>query len=75
MTAPTFGLEAALEEFVEVFGDGYAVSDIATALTCREADALASLLREVGKPDAADSLIESHAEGDDEGDEHFREEA
>jgi hypothetical protein len=74
MSAPTFGLEAALEDFTQAFGDGYAVSDIGTALTCTEADALAALLRELGKPDAATALIDSHAEGDDEGDAHFREE-
>ena len=66
MSAATFGLDAALEEFAQVWSDPYLYDDIGTALACREADALASVLRELGKPDAADALIEAHAEGDDE---------
>ena len=73
MSAATFGLDAALEEFAQVWSDPYLYDDIGTALACREADALASVLRELGKPDAADALIEAHAEGDDEGDDHYRE--
>ena len=64
-----------LDHFIEVWSAGDLLEDIASALTCTEADALADLLRTSNHPDSADGLIAAHAEGDDEGDEHFREEA
>lgn len=44
--------------------------DNATAFTCAEADAIADLLAYLHGPDTAAAFIASHAEGDDEGDEH-----
>lgn len=66
------GLDAALANFAEVWSDGELLESIATALTCIEVDALASLLRELDHPDSADGLIAAHSAGDDEGDDHFR---
>lgn len=45
--------------------------DQATAFTCTEADALADLLRAAGHTNTAAVFIEAHAEGDDEGDDHY----
>ncbi len=54
------------------------VDDIATALTCHEADSLADLFRSVealqdtdGPFTLAGTLIECHTRGDEEGDDHF----
>ena len=65
-------IDETLENFAEVWGDPYLLDDIGTSLSCTEAEALAALLRELGKDGSAVSLIDAHAEGDDEGDEHFR---
>lgn len=46
--------------------------DLGERFTCREADVLAELLRQWGAVDSADALLESHAGGDDEGDEHYQ---
>lgn len=48
-----------------------AFSEKATAFTCSEIEVLAELMRAVGKEDYADNIIDSHAEGDDEGDAHW----
>lgn len=47
---------------------GYTSYDIATALTCPEADALAELFEACGL-DSGD-FLDAHAEGDDGGDAH-----
>lgn len=57
--------------FTDAF-DGYCAYDVGTALNCGEADALADLLAALGAPNLADTWIDAHAQGDDEGDSHFR---
>jgi hypothetical protein len=42
-------------------------------MTCFEAEATANVLRALGYEDMATLVIEDHAEEDDEGDEHYRE--
>ncbi|MFJ9521253.1 hypothetical protein ACIRPK_23760 [Kitasatospora sp. NPDC101801] len=44
--------------------------DNATALTCNEAVIFGAFFSEFGYPGVADQLLELHAEGDDEGDDH-----
>jgi hypothetical protein len=46
--------------------------DIATKLTCWETGALADLLTALGRPDHAAVWLDAHADGDDEGDAHYR---
>lgn len=41
------------------------LSDGAAQLTCREVESIAEVLRAAGHVDAADSLIDAHAYGDD----------
>ncbi|AGK86107.1 hypothetical protein Chy5_0072 [Mycobacterium phage Chy5] len=65
--------QLALDQFKSVWGDGYAVCDIATSLTCTEFEALADLLLAIGvDPRTVESFESSHAEGDDCGDMHCR---
>ena len=71
-TPPIQAKLEALDTFLEVWTADVLLEDIATQLTCTEADALDNLLRASGQYAAAESLISSHAEGDDEGDQHFR---
>lgn len=44
----------------------------ATHFNCSEAEAVAGLLRALGGDEDADVFMEAHAEGDMEGDEHYR---
>lgn len=46
--------------------------EMAESFTCGEIEALAGLLRAVGLGELADSMIDSHADGDDEGDDHYK---
>ena len=74
MSTPVPPLQARLEAlntFLEVWIHDTVLEDIATELTCTEADALDNLLRACGEYVAAEALIAAHAEGDDEGDEHY----
>ena len=65
--------EQALAEFREVFDDGWLANEGPwTGLTCREANAFAGLLRAIGLPEAARSLLAKHATDDDESDEHYQ---
>lgn len=59
-------------DFLEVWTNDTLLEDIASQLTCSEANALADLLRAYNYPEDADAMLSAHAEGDDEGDEHFR---
>lgn len=61
----------AAERFANTFADGEIASEVSTALTCSEVDVLADLFRTFGHDDAADMWIRAHAEGDDEGDQHY----
>ena len=71
-TIPTTRESAAVDEFVDVWAKSGLVFDVAGALTCREADALANLLAAHGQSDAAASWIEQHGQSDDEGDTHHQ---
>lgn len=58
---------------VRAFQDIWTASladDLATNLTCTEADALADLFAATGKPELAHAWISAHSEGDDQGDRH-----
>ena len=57
--------------FVAAF-DGYVADDVGTSLNCGEVEALAALLEALGHPDLAQAWIDAHADGDDEGDFHYR---
>jgi hypothetical protein len=63
--------EVAVQRFAEVWSDFYLLSDIGEKLTCCEAEALAGVLRVLDHEDVADALLAAHAEGDDEGDDHY----
>lgn len=68
--------QLAVELFLKAWGgaDGcYLAGDIAPSLTCVEAEALADLLLAFGDEDAAEGWLSAHAEGDDEGDMHYKE--
>jgi hypothetical protein len=63
--------DEALNTFLNVWSEGPA-GDIAQALTCTEADALAQLLSATGFDDAAEAWIDAHSLSDEEGDAHYR---
>ncbi|SKV09278.1 Uncharacterised protein [Mycobacteroides abscessus subsp. abscessus] len=71
MTMDTGAALLAAERFANAFADGEIASEVGTALTCSEVDVLADLFRTFGYDDAADMWIRAHAEGDDEGDQHY----
>jgi len=50
---------------------GYVLGDIATKLTCTEANALAEFVAAWITPEFAQEFLAAHAEGDDEGDLHY----
>ncbi|MGO2520395.1 MAG: hypothetical protein ACTH8F_09750 [Microbacterium sp.] len=65
----------AANDALHVFQDTWnadLATDLATKLTCREADAIADLLTATNRPDLAAAWIREHSDGDDEGDEHYR---
>ncbi|NKS56554.1 hypothetical protein GS504_03410 [Rhodococcus hoagii] len=59
------------EALAEKFSYGDTADAVAERLSCCEVDALAEFLRATGRPRAADSWIQCHAPGDDEGDSHY----
>ncbi len=59
----------ALDNFFAAIGSD-TLGDIATSLTCSEAEAVADLFASFGYGNTAEAFIESHAEGDDCGDMH-----
>lgn len=64
----------AIQRFVAVWSDGYLHDDIGPKLTCREAESLAGILGVFAGEEMAESLLDSHAEGDtDPEDDHYRE--
>lgn len=72
MSPQTTAASAALAEFLTVWS-GDLAADLATKLTCTEADALANLLRTHARPAAAAEWINFHSHGDDdEDDTHTR---
>lgn len=58
--------------FCEVSSDVPLAHDVATMLGCREAEALAGILRALGEPAAADMWLDAHAHGDEPGDQHYQ---
>ena len=64
-----------LQRFLEVFSDQMLQNDIGPHLSCSECEALASLLTVHGVD--AESLLDGHAMGDEEGDdeEHLKRQA
>ena len=58
-----------LERFAAVMVE--ASGDAGRAFTCSEAEAIADVFRACGDLDAAAAWINGHAEGDDEGDDHY----
>lgn len=63
----------ALDQFKEVWGDGYLLGDIATKLTCIEFEAMADLLLAIGVDErTVEAFEDDHSEGDDCGDMHCR---
>lgn len=74
MSAPfmlTSAQAMALDAFVGL--DPHLWYDEATALSCIEIEAVVGLLRAFGaSEETCTGIIEAHAEGDDEGDSHWR---
>lgn len=62
-------VEAAASEVARILSEG-ASAGIAESLTCREADAVADLIRLVLGDDPADDFLVAHATGDEDGDAH-----
>lgn len=65
----------AMLDALRIFQDAWdtaLASDLATKLTCFEADAIADLLTATDRPDLAAAWIREHSYGDDEGDAHYR---
>jgi hypothetical protein len=58
--------------FLDVFAENLFAHDVAPRMTCVEAEAVISILRAVGGEDAATVWLDAHAEGDEEGDLHYR---
>jgi hypothetical protein len=58
--------------FCGVFSDVSLAHDVAPTLGCREADALAGILRALGEPAAADMWLDAHASGDEVGEQHYQ---
>ncbi|TLF54202.1 hypothetical protein FEK31_25095 [Nocardia cyriacigeorgica] len=59
-----------MDALLAVLTAGDFVSDIATRTTCREVEAVAGFLRELGCPGPAAQWIDDHAATDDCGDTH-----
>lgn len=62
--------DQALRWFTAVWSDTWLLGELATKLTCDEADALAWLLGTHGYPETALGLLTMHAEGDEPDDKH-----
>lgn len=62
-------LLALVGEVLDTIND--ALNDNAERFTCGEAEALFDLYTVMGRSDAGDRFMESHAAGDDEGDDHL----
>lgn len=60
----------AAEAFVTQWDDSWLADELGTKLTCDEVEAVAGMLTACGRPEAAKSWIDSHAEGDECGDTH-----
>lgn len=72
MSSSKFGeVTATLHRFVRVWCDELLANEIAGALSCAEVDALASVLRAGGEPDAADLWLQAHSRKDEADDIHF----
>ena len=69
--SPTPREATAANTFVTVWAQSDTVTDIAAALTCSEADALAALLAAYGHHLVAEECLTEHARADDESDSHF----
>jgi hypothetical protein len=61
----------ALSGFVSVWNDGMLAGDLGERLTCSEVEALAEVFEFAGSEDGAQTWLDAHAEGDDEGDSHY----
>jgi hypothetical protein len=64
-------LTAEVAEAVATLADPYTADDVGPRLTCTEAEALATVLRALGDPESAEVWLRGHAEGDEEGDDHY----
>lgn len=64
-------LAVAVDEFVDLWGVNNDVAEIGVHLNCGETEALARLFESVGASDSADYWRRSHAQDDDEGDQHW----
>jgi hypothetical protein len=63
-------LRLAMDHFASVFDEGDLPYAVGPSMTCTEVEALAGLMRALGRDNAADAWIKGHAENDDCGDEH-----
>lgn len=72
MSTQTTAASAALAEFLTAWSDDDMAAEVATKLTCTEADALANVLRTHGHPAAAAEWINRHSRGDDDEDDAHR---
>ncbi|MGB4779637.1 hypothetical protein [Microbacterium sp.] len=59
-----------IQRFIDIWRDPALAAEVARQLTCDEVDALVALFSVVGRADLADTWIEAHSPGDDDGDAH-----
>lgn len=65
-------LRTAADDLVDLLDDGMLASGIAEHLNCGEVERLADFLKAHDQASAAEMWLECHAEGDDEGDSHYK---
>lgn len=58
--------------FKKTWGSSYLADDLATKLTCDEAESLAAMLNLIGDDSSAQMWLEKHSYGDDCDDQHCR---
>lgn len=71
---PIHELYASLTSAVDAMAEALSsdlMEDVWTSLSCAEVDSIAEVLRLAGHLEVAGSIIDQHAEGDEEGDLHF----
>ncbi|MER6314604.1 hypothetical protein ABT237_12655 [Streptomyces sp. NPDC001581] len=65
-------LRTAADDLVDLLDDGMLASGIGEHLNCGEVERLADFLKAHDRTRAADMWLSCHADGDDEGDSHYK---
>lgn len=69
---PKMSLQKVLQTFADVWSENHLANDLAAKLRCEEVEALAEILRVLGRSTAGADWIDSHAAGDECDDMHCR---